>query len=109
MKAFLAILIVGVCCVALTQGLFFKKKVSKDGCDPNPCKNSATCVKDARNPNISTCVCVGEYHGKHCELKTGCYSKPCRRGTCMNDKVDPSKYHCKVKRNIAHILFIRSF
>jgi hypothetical protein len=35
------------------------------------------------------------YHGKHCELKTGCLSKPCRKGVCTNDKINPSNYTCK--------------
>ena len=48
----------------------------KDGCDPNPCKNKATCQLLSINKNLSTCDCQPGYHGKICDLKTGCSKNP---------------------------------
>jgi hypothetical protein len=66
----------------------------KHGCDTKPCKHDAKCIQDKYDKDKYTCTCVGEYHGKNCELKTGCNSKPCKKGTCKNDLKDPSKFHC---------------
>lgn len=93
MKAIISIVVVSACCVLITNGFFLGKKF-KNGCDPNPCKNKAACVLDARNNSLSTCTCVDPYHGKHCELKTGCSAKPCRKGNCTNDRIFPSNYTC---------------
>lgn len=76
-----------------TNGFLFPK--FKDGCDPNPCKHKGQCKLDLKNKNLSTCVCSEGFHGKHCELKTGCSGKPCRKGVCTNDKINPSNYTCK--------------
>lgn len=91
-EKFAVIFLLGLSSVLLVNGFFMNK--FKDGCDPDPCKHKAKCVLDSRNKNISTCVCVGEFHGKHCELKTGCNSSPCKKGKCENDKRDPSKFKC---------------
>ena len=94
MRNIIVILFLSVFCAIAVNGFLFNNKF-KDGCDPNPCKNKGVCTKNAKFPNISTCDCTENFHGKNCELKTGCSKKPCRKGVCTNDKINPSNYTCK--------------
>ena len=83
-----------VCCACICNGFLLHK--FKNGCDPDPCKHEATCKLDAKNANVSTCICKGEYTGDRCELKTGCYKEPCKNGgLCTNDAKDLTKFKCK--------------
>uniref|UniRef100_A0A803SUN5 Protein delta homolog 2 n=1 Tax=Anolis carolinensis TaxID=28377 RepID=A0A803SUN5_ANOCA len=51
-----------------------------------PCQNGAECIYD-RDGEYS-CLCLEEFHGKDCELKTGpydCLMQPCANGaTCLD-------------------------
>ena len=95
MKSFLlvAVLLVGL---SIANAFLFGTSAPKDGCNPNPCKHKAECVKDPRNPmKPGTCKCQTGYYGTHCENKDGCYSKPCKSGSCIVDTKDKSKYRCQ--------------
>jgi hypothetical protein len=82
--------------VLSTNAFLFGTKAPKDGCNPNPCKHSADCVKDPIKPtNPGTCQCKPGYYGKVCESKDGCFSKPCKYGTCTIDSNNPAKFRCK--------------
>lgn len=94
-----AVLFLGVAFALVANGFLFPTKF-KNGCDPNPCKHKSTCKLDAKNSSLSTCACPEGYHGKHCELKTGCYSKPCKKGNCTNNKINPSNYTCTCQAGI---------
>lgn len=46
-------------------------KLYLDFCDPNPCLNGGTCVpsKWSKRPYLISCICIGIYGGKHCEVE----------------------------------------
>ncbi|XP_008123535.1 protein delta homolog 2 [Anolis carolinensis] len=62
-----------------------------------PCQNGAECIYD-RDGEYS-CLCLEEFHGKDCELKTGPCEKsgfPCKNGGLCQDKNGfASNYTCK--------------
>jgi hypothetical protein len=89
----LIIKILTLAVLTITAQAFLNK--FKDGCDPNPCKNKGVCQLLSINKNLSTCECQPGYHGKICDMKTGCSSNPCKKGICRDDSRDPSLYHCK--------------
>ena len=93
MKNNFFILTILICCEVVSL-LFITK--FKDTCASDPCKNKAKCVLDAKNKTLSTCVCPAGYTGKHCELKTGCSTKPCKMGNCIEDKNDRTKVEDKI-------------
>ncbi|CAD5113578.1 DgyrCDS2741 [Dimorphilus gyrociliatus] len=75
----------------------FKMIIRMDGdeCQPNPCKNGATC-KDLQSNY--TCQCLDGFSGKDCEIeaevKDPCKSNPClKNGTCI--VIDKDNYQCK--------------
>lgn len=84
------------CYLALVAESFLTPKY-KDGCDPNPCKNKGTCkLTDPKNKDVYKCTCDDVHHGKNCELKTGCYSKPCKHGSvCKDNLLNKTDYTCK--------------
>lgn len=94
MKTLLCLFVIGACCAFVANGFLFSSKF-KNGCDPNPCKNKATCKLDAKNQNVSTCVCTEGFFGPKCDQKSGCAKKPCRKGTCIENKLNPANYTCK--------------
>lgn len=101
MRFLLAFLVLAVCCAISANGFLFKKK-PKTGCDPNPCKHKGTCeLDDPKDKMQFHCTCPDDYHGKKCEIKSGCHKKTfggerCgKHGTCYDDAVDQKKYHCK--------------
>jgi len=98
MKLILTLVLVGA--VFLTADAFLFKHKFKDGCDPNPCEHKSKCILDPKNKNLSTCECLDGYHGVHCEFKTGCHSKPCKKGICENIKQNMSYYHCICDKGI---------
>lgn len=93
MKLLITLVIVGVFCTIASNAFLFKHKF-KDGCDPNPCEHKSKCILNAKNANISTCECPEGYTGNHCQFKTGCYSKPCKKGSCENLKENATLFHC---------------
>ena len=93
MKGALSVLVVLAFCAVVSHSFLFSK--FKDGCDPDPCKHKSKCVLDPKNKTLSTCVCPPNFTGKHCELKTGCSTKPCKKGNCTEDKVDKTKVEDK--------------
>jgi hypothetical protein len=99
MKAIITIVVLAAFCAMISNGFLFGHKF-KNGCDPNPCKHKGECKLDAKNPNISTCICTGDYTGKHCEGKFGCLSKPCKKGNCTNDPTDLTKFICKCEKGM---------
>lgn len=38
--------------------------------------------------------CPDGYTGNHCQFKTGCNSKPCKKGVCENLKENATLFHC---------------
>ncbi len=48
MKKVLFLFTIAAFCALATNGFLFKKKFV-NGCEPNPCKNKAQCVLDAKN------------------------------------------------------------
>lgn len=45
---------------------------------------------------MSSCTCTEDYHGKHCELKTGCSRDPCKhKAECKNNPLNKTDYSCK--------------
>ncbi|CAF0759754.1 unnamed protein product [Brachionus calyciflorus] len=86
--------------IAVDASIFSIFKKYKNGCDPDPCKHKAKCLLDTKNNTQYTCNCTDGYHGKNCELKTGCYSNPCKKGKCMNLKSNPSDFVCTCEKGI---------
>ena len=99
MKVIITIVVLAAFCAMISNGFLFGHKF-KNGCDPNPCKHKGECKLDAKNPNISTCICSGDYTGKHCEGKFGCLSKPCKKGNCTNDPKDQTKFVCRCEKGM---------
>jgi hypothetical protein len=100
MRPLLVCLLIAISCTVCTNGFLFKKKFV-DGCNPNNCKNKATCATVGTEKKLYTCTCptdengVDKYYGLKCEDETGCYNKPCKNGgKCKNDVIDRSKYQC---------------
>jgi len=90
---FISLFIIYTFYVACSEGFLVGKKFV-DGCNPDPCEHKGNCTLDAKNKTAFTCKCPEGYHGKKCELKTGCYKKPCKKGVCANNKINPSNYTC---------------
>ncbi|ELU14812.1 hypothetical protein CAPTEDRAFT_100956, partial [Capitella teleta] len=64
-----------------------------DFCNPNPCKNGATCYNDD-NENGYSCTCSPGWQGDDCGDPDFCSLNPCKNGaTCYNDD-NENGYSC---------------
>lgn len=71
--------------------------IKADDCDPDPCRNGATCSDGNRN---YTCDCKAGYTGQHCETDIDeCESSPCENNGTCTDMV--AKYSCECPREYA--------
>ncbi len=71
-------------------------KALKSACEPNPCKNKASCKLTTINESL--CVCTPGYHGQYCQLKTKssvCDPNPCdNKATCKLELTNSQAFKC---------------
>jgi len=74
-----------------------------DACDPDLCKNGATCmsvIPQGSNVATHTCACPTGYTGTNCEEDINeCDPDPCNSGVCSESGTDasilPGEYNCE--------------
>jgi hypothetical protein len=74
-----------------------------DFCNPNPCKNGASCNKIGYLDYSCSCstTCGSSYAGKNCEISNFCSSAPCLNGgQCINTN---STFICMCPRGFSGI------
>jgi hypothetical protein len=96
MNKLIIAVILGCFCAMLAEAMLFGPPKYKDGCDPNPCKNSGACklTDPVRNKNLSECHCKNGHHGLHCEFEP-CSKKNCKHGNCAPHILNKNNITCK--------------
>lgn len=64
-----------------------------DHCQPDPCRNGATCVPGKDNSSY-TCKCAAGFAGAHCHLPDHCHTNPCQNGGTCQPLADGYRCQC---------------